>query len=71
MTNSNALFAAARNSKNHGLTAFAAALLTAFALSAGAFVPRFEARTGDASVASHAAQGATYASAAQPSAKRG
>ena len=34
------LFRSARNSGNAGLIAFAAALLTAFALHAGAFLPR-------------------------------
>ncbi len=40
MTTQNAPFASVRNSRNYSLVAFGAALLTAAALSLGAFLPR-------------------------------
>ena len=61
-------FAAIRSSRDHGLAAFAAAILAAFALSAGAFLPRIEAPASGA--ASHASS-PTYAAAEQAPAKRG
>jgi hypothetical protein len=62
-------FAAVRTSKDRGLAAFAAALLAAFALAAGAFLPRLEAAAGR-DPAPHASAPA-YAAAAQAPAKRG
>ncbi|HEY6002062.1 MAG TPA: hypothetical protein VIV57_04245, partial [Anaeromyxobacter sp.] len=62
-------FAAVRTSKDHGLAAFAAALLAAFALSAGAFLPRIEASA--AHEASARASSPAYAAAEKAPAKRG
>ena len=62
-------FAAVRTSKDHGLAAFAAALLAAFAIAAGAFLPRLEpAASQDAAVR---APSPAYAVAAKAPAKRG
>jgi hypothetical protein len=62
-------FATARTSNDHGLAAFGAGLLLAFALFAGAFLPKLDAPAGQDA----AAHGSTpsYASAAQAPAKRG
>jgi hypothetical protein len=62
-------FAAIRSSRDHGLAAFAVAVLAAFALSAGAFLPRLEAPARDGS--SPHASAPTYAAADQAPAKRG
>ncbi|HET7827165.1 MAG TPA: hypothetical protein VFK90_17645 [Anaeromyxobacter sp.] len=59
-------FASARASNDRGLAAFAAALLIAFALSAGAFLPKLEAPAAGA-----AAPAGAYASAPAADAKRG
>jgi hypothetical protein len=59
-------FASARTSNDRGLAAFAAALLVAFALAAGAFLPKLDAPAGDAAAPSNA-----YASAPAADAKRG
>jgi hypothetical protein len=58
-------FASARNSNDHGLAAFAAALLVAFALSAGAFLPKLDTSADQADAAR------AYASAPAAPAQRG
>lgn len=60
------LFASVRGSRDLSLAAFAVALLGAFALHAGAFVPRLEAPPAQAAVRSVAAPAAVAAGAPCP-----
>ncbi len=66
------LFAAARTSSDLGLAAFAAALLAAVALSAGAFLPRLESPARTTPAIDSASQPApAYVAGAAAGAKRG
>jgi formate-dependent phosphoribosylglycinamide formyltransferase (GAR transformylase) len=69
-TNRPALFASVRSSKDTALVAFAAALLAAFALHAGAMLPRVGVATPDASMAAAPAAPAHVVQAEAPASPR-